>query len=57
LTESCSNRNLHSNIEVRVLGDLPKQHDTQLQNFQILQCKPLNVLAMGVPNIHVFNID
>jgi hypothetical protein len=56
LTESCSNRNLQSNIEARVRGDLPKQHDTQLQNFQLLQCKPLNVLEMGVPNIPVFNI-
>ena len=26
LTDSCLNRNLHSNIEARVRGDLPKQH-------------------------------
>ena len=55
LTESCSNRNLHNNTEARVGEDLPKQHDTQLQNFQTLRCKSLNVLSMGVSNIPAFN--
>jgi hypothetical protein len=47
---------LHNNIEARVCGDLPKQLDTKLENFQIPHCKPLNVLSVGLANTSVFNI-